>query len=60
MNQDAKTSAKAKAAAKDGVARGRWIALFTLLVLTLGSVIAYWRYAAIYPSTDNAYTGADI
>jgi membrane fusion protein (multidrug efflux system) len=28
--------------------------------VTFGGVLGYWRYAAIYPSTDNAYTGADI
>lgn len=36
------------------------IALAVLFVLTVGGVLAYWRYAEIYPSTDNAYTGADI
>lgn len=41
-------------------ARGRWIALAALLALTVGGVLAYWQYASIYPSTDNAYTGADI
>ena len=28
--------------------------------MTIGGVLVYWRYAEIYPSTDNAYTGADI
>jgi membrane fusion protein (multidrug efflux system) len=60
VNQDAKTSVKAQQAAKNGAARRRWIALLILLVLTVGGVLGYWRYAAIYPSTDNAYTGADI
>lgn len=60
MKQDAKTSADSQDSAKGGMARLRWIALFALLVVTIGGVFAYWRYAAIYPSTDNAYTGADI
>ena len=60
MGQHAKTSVEAETAAKNGVARRRWIALLVLLVVTVGGVIAYWRYAEIYPSTDNAYTGADI
>ncbi len=45
---------------KTGTARLRWIALFVLFAVTIGGVLAYWRYAEIYPSTDNAYTGADI
>lgn len=76
MSQDAKISAKRKgqragtapasdAPAKDAdiAARGqkrRWFALLALFVVTVGGVIAYWQYAAIYPSTDNAYMGADI
>lgn len=60
MNQDATTSASATKTAKNNAARRRWIALFVLLVVTVGGVLAYWQYAAIYPSTDNAYTGADI
>ena len=60
MNQDATTSASAPKTAKNNAARRRWIALLVLLVVTVGGVLAYWRYAAIYPSTDNAYTGADI
>lgn len=60
MNQDATTSAPAPKTAKNNVARRRWIALLVLLAVTVGGVLAYWRYAAIYPSTDNAYTGADI
>ena len=27
---------------------------------TIGGVLLYWRHAAIYPSTDNAYTGANV
>ena len=61
MNQDATTSSPAQKTLKNNnAARRRWIMLFVLLVVTVGGVLAYWRYAAIYPSTDNAYTGADI
>jgi len=60
VNQDATTSTSAPTTAKNNAARRRWIALFVLLVVTVGGVLGYWRYAAIYPSTDNAYTGADI
>ncbi|HXG78101.1 MAG TPA: HlyD family secretion protein [Methyloceanibacter sp.] len=38
----------------------RWTALAVLLIATVGGVLLYWRYAAIYPSTDNAYTGANV
>ena len=60
MNQDATTSSPAQKTSKNNAARRRWIALLVLLVVTVGGVLAYWQYAAIYPSTDNAYTGADI
>ena len=40
--------------------RGRWIALFVLLAVTVAGVLAYWRYAEFYPSTDNAYTGTNV
>jgi membrane fusion protein, multidrug efflux system len=38
----------------------RWIGLLVLLVATIGGVLLYWRHAEIYPSTDNAYTGANV
>ena len=60
MNQDATTSASAQAASKNNSTRRRWIILAALLVVTAVGVLIYWRYAEIYPSTDNAYTGADI
>ncbi|HML92864.1 HlyD family secretion protein [Methyloceanibacter sp.] len=67
MSQNAKGSASTQDTSEDtidssksGAARLRWIALAVLFVLTVGGVLAYWRYAEIYPSTDNAYTGADI
>lgn len=58
MNQEAsiETSARAKGRAKTI----RWIALLVLLVATIGGVLLYWRYAELYPSTDNAYTGANV
>jgi membrane fusion protein, multidrug efflux system len=46
--------------AKGNAATYRWIALFVLLAATVGGVLLYWRHAAIYPSTDNAYTGANV
>jgi membrane fusion protein (multidrug efflux system) len=30
------------------------------LAATIGGVLLYWRHTEIYPSTDNAYTGADV
>jgi membrane fusion protein (multidrug efflux system) len=60
VNQDATTAAQKTETKTNGVARRRWIALLALLVVTVGGVLGYWRYAEIYPSTDNAYTGADI
>ncbi|MGZ5850428.1 MAG: efflux RND transporter periplasmic adaptor subunit [Methyloceanibacter sp.] len=57
MKQDVSTDAKARNGAKLPY---RWILLLVLLVVTAGGVFAYWHYAEIYPSTDNAYTGADV
>jgi membrane fusion protein (multidrug efflux system) len=45
--------------AKGNAATYRWAALLVLLAATIGGVLLYWRYAALYPSTDNAYTGAN-
>jgi membrane fusion protein (multidrug efflux system) len=58
LNQKAPTDTRP--GTKSGAARYRWLALLTLLLLTVGGVIAYWRYAEIYPSTNNAYTGANM
>ncbi len=58
MNQDA-TTAVATSAPK-GATRRRLIILAVLLAVTVAGVLAYWHYAELYPSTDNAYTGADI
>lgn len=60
VNQDATTTAPTQDASKNSAARTRWIAFAVLAAVTVGGVLAYWRYAEIYPSTDNAYTGADI
>jgi membrane fusion protein (multidrug efflux system) len=46
--------------AKTSAASWRWIALLVLLAATIGGVLLYWRHTEIYPSTDNAYTGADV
>ena len=58
MNQDASTGTPTRA--KSNAALYRWIALFVLLAATIGGVLLYWRHTEIYPSTDNAYTGANI
>jgi membrane fusion protein (multidrug efflux system) len=58
VNQDASTETRVRA--KSNAATYRWIALAVLLVATIGGVLLYWRHVAIYPSTDNAYTGANI
>ncbi len=58
MNQDASTDTPTRS--KSAAALYRWIALLVLLAATVGGVLLYWRHAEIYPSTDNAYTGANI
>lgn len=58
MNQD--TSTVTPVRAKTSAASWRWIALLVLLAATIGGVLFYWRHTEIYPSTDNAYTGADV
>lgn len=58
MNQDASTVTPVRA--KTSAASWRWIALLVLLAATIGGVLLYWRHTEIYPSTDNAYTGADV
>jgi membrane fusion protein (multidrug efflux system) len=58
VNQDATT--KTRDAATSRINSYRWAILGVLLLLTIAGVIAYWRYAELYPSTDNAYTGANI
>ncbi|HCL63094.1 MAG TPA: HlyD family secretion protein [Rhizobiales bacterium] len=58
VNQDASTDTPTRS--KSAAASYRWIALLVLLAATVGGVLLYWRHAEIYPSTDNAYTGANI
>jgi membrane fusion protein (multidrug efflux system) len=58
VNQEASIDTPTRA--KGNAATYRWIALFVLLAATVGGVLLYWRHAAIYPSTDNAYTGANV
>jgi len=58
VNQDATTATPVRT--KSITASWRWIALLVLLAATIGGVLLYWRHTEIYPSTDNAYTGADV
>jgi membrane fusion protein, multidrug efflux system len=58
VNQDVTTDQRTRA--KGATRPYRWIALGVLLIATIIGVLAYWRYAEIYPSTDNAYTGTNI
>jgi membrane fusion protein (multidrug efflux system) len=58
VNQEA--SIETPTRTKSNAAIYRWGALFVLLAATIGGVLLYWRHATIYPSTDNAYTGANI
>jgi membrane fusion protein (multidrug efflux system) len=58
VNQKVSTDTPPRA--KGSAATYRWAALLVLLAATIGGVLLYWRYAALYPSTDNAYTGANI
>src|SRR5262245_17284486 len=38
----------------------KWAALIAVIAVTVAGAFYYWRYATLYPSTDNAYTGSDI
>jgi membrane fusion protein (multidrug efflux system) len=58
VNQDASTDKRPRT--QDRAAKIRWIVLGGVLLATIGGVLLYWRYAELYPSTDNAYTGANI
>jgi membrane fusion protein (multidrug efflux system) len=58
VNQDAST--KTPARIKASATLWRWIALLVLLAVTIGGVLLYWRHTELYPSTDNAYTGANV
>ncbi len=54
----------AETSEKSGTSRARkavrWILLLILLVVTAVGGVLYWRHAEIYPSTENAYTHANI
>ena len=56
MNQKASTDTPRS---KSKAATYRWAALLIVLAATIGGVLLYWRHSALYPSTDNAYTGAN-
>lgn len=58
MNQEAPIETPTRT--KNKAATYRWIALLVLLIATVGGVLLYWHYAELYPSTDNAYTGANV
>ena len=57
MNQEATTATRKPTKSRSYL---RWVILLALLLVTVVGVIGYWRYAALYPSTDNAYTGANV
>jgi len=57
VNQRVSTTKPPRADDKAGMYR--WVALFIVLAATIGGVLLYWRHAELYPSTDNAYTGAN-
>ncbi|MGE5260682.1 MAG: efflux RND transporter periplasmic adaptor subunit [Actinomycetota bacterium] len=58
MNQE--TPIKTPVRIKASAVSWRWIALLVLLTVTIGGVLLYWRHTELYPSTDNAYTGANV
>ncbi|MGI8725651.1 MAG: efflux RND transporter periplasmic adaptor subunit [Methyloceanibacter sp.] len=58
MNQD--TSTKTRPHVKGAFSRYRWFILLAALIATVAGVVVYWRYAALYPSTDNSYTVANV
>jgi membrane fusion protein (multidrug efflux system) len=57
VNQEATTATRKPTKSRSYL---RWIILLALLLITIVGVIGYWRYAELYPSTDNAYTGANV
>jgi len=57
VNQEAATHTRTPQKSKS---HWRWIILGALLLITVVGILGYWRYAELYPSTDNAYTGANI
>jgi membrane fusion protein (multidrug efflux system) len=57
VNQDASTAVRGGSTT---FATLRWVALFAVIVATVGGAFAYWRYSELYPTTENAYTGSNI
>ena len=57
MNQDASTEVRA---GTNTFATIRWVALAAVIVATVAGAFAYWRHSALYPTTENAYTGSNI
>jgi membrane fusion protein (multidrug efflux system) len=57
VNQEATTATRKPTKSRSYL---RWIILLALLLVTVVGVIGYWRYTELYPSTDNAYTGANV
>lgn len=57
MTQDASTEVRGSTTV---FATIRWVALFAVIVATIGGAFVYWRYSELYPTTENAYTGSNI
>ena len=50
MNEKASTDTPPRAKGKAAIYR--WAAMFVILAATIGGVLLYWRYAALYPSAQ--------
>jgi membrane fusion protein, multidrug efflux system len=57
VNQDASTDIRASSGT---FATLRWLALALIIAATVAGAFFYWRYSALYPATENAYTGSNI
>lgn len=57
MNQDASTEVRASS---NSLTTLKWVALAAVVLATVGGAFYYWRHSALYPSTENAYTGTNI
>jgi len=57
VNQDASTEVRAST---NTVSTIRWVALAAVIIATVAGAFYYWRHSALYPSTENAYTGSNI
>jgi membrane fusion protein (multidrug efflux system) len=58
VNQDASRAQRTTSAR--AFATIRWIGFVALIAVTIGAALAYWRYTALYPTTENAYVGTNI